>query len=197
MHVHDCTFQMVYVLKRMGHVRVCGPRREDDPQGRLHQSDSRGIPPSRDQVFRGFRGTRDRGAGELQDQDRRGAAGTGPGPQSSVRLSKVEQTKKQSAGEQTAGSPQGGKQMVRTVSARRERAIAQGRPCGRRDPWRRPPSCVLAPRPETGPIKDRPATGLDRRAWARWGSSRSAAPSSTPSSRNAKGGHPGTADRAS
>ena len=82
-HVHDCTFQMVYVLNGWATFEYAGQGAEDDPQGRLHQPDPR-DPASRDRVLRGFRGARDRGAGGLQDQDRRGADSR-PRPRSSVR----------------------------------------------------------------------------------------------------------------
>ena len=76
-HVHDCTFQMVYVLNGWATFEYAGQGATDDPQGRLHQPDPR-HPASRARLLRGFRGARDRGAGGLQDPDRRGTQ-AGPG----------------------------------------------------------------------------------------------------------------------
>ena len=96
--------------ERMGHVRVCGPGREDDPQGRLHQPASRAsriASSSAPRISRCSRSWRRRTSRPGSSRRRRRR----PRPRSSVRLSKVERTKEQSAGGQTAVSPREGKHM--------------------------------------------------------------------------------------
>ena len=70
-HVHDCTFQFVYVHERLGDLRVRGAGPAHHPQGRHHPADA-GHQASRDRLLGGFRGAGDRLPGRFRDPRCRG-----------------------------------------------------------------------------------------------------------------------------
>ena len=189
-HVHDCTFQMVYVMNGWATFEYADQGVKTIRKGDCINQRP-GIRASRDRLLRGFRGARDRVAGELQDQDRRGAGGAGPGR--GVAFGSQRSSRRKNNRPANRRVSQGGKAHVRTVPpvatghaqsrsrGRRHRGVAR-HPASRRQGRERPD-------------QDRPAAGADRRA----GHGRPAAEARRRVLRQAaerQGRHPGTADRA-
>ena len=128
-HVHDCTFQMVYVLNGWATFEYAGQGVRTIRKGDcINQMP--GHPASRARVLRGFRGARDRGAGGLQDQDRRGADSAGPGRGVAFGPSRSSREERTIGRRQTARA-KGGKAHVRTIPPVAT-GHAQGRPRGSR-----------------------------------------------------------------
>ena len=117
--------------ERLGHLRVRGPGRADDPQGRLHQP-APGHPAPRDRLLRGFRGARDRGAGGLQDPGRRGAATCNSKRRSSPLSLVMPVPRPSQTGEEKKRKDHREQTHVRTVPPF-TKGHAQGRPRGCRD----------------------------------------------------------------
>ena len=155
-HVHDCTFQMVYVMNGWATFEYAGQGVRTIRKGDCINQRP-GHPASRDRLLRGFRGARDRGAGGLQDQDRRGArAGPGRGVAFASRSGRAI-CDERTIGRRRTAVPQGGKAHVRTVPPVTT-GHAQGRPRGSRRPSRHPPSCAV-------PAGARPARSRSACRW--------------------------------